>query len=209
MKKRSIAFCLGVLLSLLVTPLFVHGVGIAAAAEEKSFRFTVTGDPRNELSKWEHTLRQMNDKLGDEGAFHVTCGDFFRHGAKTVTKDFYDRLKKEFGDDVLWYPTVGNHETQDDSTDLPWFREYYHKKLKGKVNPGPVNGVETTYSFDYKNAHFVQLNQYYDGKIDKHKDGDFRDALYEWLVKDLERNTKPVVFVFTFAKLANIPWKNS
>jgi len=163
--------------------------------KENTFRFTVTGDPRNELTKWEHALVEMADKVGDEGAFHITCGDYFQHGADTVAKDFYERLVKQFGDDVIWYPTVGNHETQDDSTDVEWLREFYHKHLKGTVNPGPPNGVETNYSFDYKNAHFVQLNQYYDGRSDKCHDGDIRDALYDWLVKDLEKNKKPLVFV--------------
>jgi len=169
--------------------------------KEDTFRFTVTGDPRNELTKWEHTLVEMADKVGDEGAFHITCGDYFQHGADTVAKDFYVRLVKQFGDDVIWYPTVGNHETQDDSTDMEWLREFYHKHLKGTVNPGPPNGVETNYSFDYKNAHFVQLNQYYDGKTDKHEDADIRDALYDWLVKDLEKNKKPLVFVIYHAPM--------
>lgn len=168
---------------------------------DASFRFTVTGDPRNELTKWEHTLKQITDKVGDEGVFHITCGDYFHHGSVTVAQDFYDLLKKEFGDDVVWYPTVGNHETQEDSTDMEWLRRFYHDHLNGTVNPGPRNGVETTYSFDYQNAHFVQLNQYYDGRTDKHQDGEIRDALYDWLVKDLEKNTKPLVFVIYHAPL--------
>jgi uncharacterized membrane protein YkoI len=47
----------------------------------------------------------------------------------------------------------------------------------------------------------VQLNQYYDGQTDKLHDGDFRDALYEWLVEDLERNSKPLIFVIYHAPL--------
>jgi len=167
----------------------------AQSDETVSFRFTVTGDPRNEIPKWEHTLDQITDRVGDEGAFHITAGDYFQHGSITMAVDFYEGLKKEFGNDVVWYPTVGNHETQEDSTDVEWLRQFYHDYLKGTVNPGPPNGVETTYSFDYQNAHFVQLNQYYDGQTDKHHDGDLRDALYDWLVEDLEKNTKPLIFV--------------
>ncbi len=173
----------------------------AKSGELASFRFTVTGDPRNEVLKWEHTLEQITDKVGDEGAFHITAGDYFQHGSITMAVDFYESLKKEFGDDVVWYPTVGNHETQEDSTDVEWLRKYYHDYLKGTVNPGPPNGVETIYSFDYEDAHFVQLNQYYDGETDKHHDGDFRDALYNWLVEDLEKNTKPLIFVVYHAPL--------
>jgi len=47
----------------------------------------------------------------------------------------------------------------------------------------------------------VQLNQYYDGKTDKHEDADIRDALYDWLVKDLEKNKKPLVFVMYHAPM--------
>ena len=193
---------------LALSGLVVSGVSAAnrpEAAEEReyseSFRFTVTGDPRNEVSKWEHTLEQITDRVGDEGVFHITAGDYFHHGSITMAADFYESLKNEFGDEVVWYPTVGNHETQDDSTDVEWLRRFYHDHLKGAVNPGPPNGVETLYSFDYQNAHLVQLNQYYDGLTDKHHDGDFRDALYDWLVEDLERNTKPLVFVIYHAPL--------
>ncbi len=166
-------------------------------AEESTaqFRFTVTGDPRNELSKWQHVLNEMAEKTGGVGAFHISCGDYFQHGAVTTAKDFYDRLCKTFGDDVVWYPAVGNHETQDDSTDMEWLRKFYHEHLRGTVNPGPPRGEETTYSFDYENAHFVVLNQYYDGTNDKCRDGDIRPPLFNWLVEDLRKNTKPLIFV--------------
>ena len=52
---------------------------------------------------------------------------------------------------------------------------------------------ETTYSFDYDNAHFVVLNVYCDenSDIDTSADGEISDHLYDWLVLDLEATTKP------------------
>ncbi|MHC4500324.1 MAG: right-handed parallel beta-helix repeat-containing protein, partial [Planctomycetota bacterium] len=101
----------------------------------------------------------------------------------------------EFGAEVKWYPTVGNHELEEGGPDMVWLRNYYYSHLAGSVNPGPVNGEEMTYSWDYQNAHFVQLNQYYDGTTDDADIDEFTDALCDWLEADLNRNTKPVVFV--------------
>jgi len=162
------------------------------AEEGSTFRFTVTGDPRNGLSRWEYLLGQMKAKVGGVGAFHITAGDYYESGAVTEAKDFYEALKAEFGEDVIWYPTVGNHETG--TTDMPWLRGYYYDHLEGYVEPGPPNCVETMYSWDYGIAHFVQLNMYFDGTSDE-SSGAFRDSIYNWLVEDLDKNTQPIVFV--------------
>ena len=50
-----------------------------------------------------------------------------------------------------------------------------------------------TYSFNYGNAHFVAINEYYDGTCDIGTEGDVVDELYNWLVADLDANTKPAV----------------
>ena len=159
------------------------------------FRFTLTGDPRNGYDRWAWTLSEITDKVGDEGAFHITAGDYYEDDVTTAS-GFYSRLVTEFGDpDVVWYPTVGNHEIG--TTDMPWLRSFYNGYLDGNVNPGPGPSPyhKTTYSWDYENAHFVQLNNFYDGLTDEANDDAFSDALYDWLVDDLDANTKPVVFV--------------
>ena len=164
------------------------------AREPSSFKFILTGDPRSGLSRWQHTLRQIKDKVDGEFAFHITAGDYFEDDHSTLASDFYRVLKEEFGDDAIWYPGVGNHEVQRAQDDLLWLRRYYYDHLQGKVNPGPKGCEETTYSWDYRNAHFVQLNMYWDGeKYDK--DLGFTDVTLQWLEDDLDRNTKPVVFV--------------
>lgn len=164
------------------------------AAEPASFRFTLTGDPRAGLSKWQHTLKQMTEKVGGEGAFHITAGDYFEDDHSTIAPDFYKELMKEFGSDTIWYPGVGNHEVQRERCDLYWLRLFYYDNLERTVNPGPKGCEETTYSWDYKNAHFVQLNMYWDGKK-YDKDLGFTDVILQWLEDDLDKNTKPVVFV--------------
>jgi len=172
-----------------------EGTDISSAVDKSSiFRFTVTGDPRSGLSRWRHMLKQMKANVDEEFAFHITAGDYFEDDHSTLAKDFYQTLKAEFGDDVIWYPGVGNHEVQRAQDDLLWLRQFYYDHLQGKVNPGPKGCEETTYSWDYQNAHFVQLNMYFDGeKYDK--DLGFTDALIEWLEEDLDKNAKPVVFV--------------
>jgi len=92
---------------------------------------------------------------------------------------------------------VGNHEVVDppDDPDIAWVRAHF-ATLPHIVRSGPTNGETTTYSFDYGNAHFVVLNEYYDGRSDTGAGGKVCDALYDWLVEDLDSNTKPCVLVF-------------
>jgi hypothetical protein len=136
----------------------------------------------------------MTEKVGGEGAFHITAGDYFEDDHSTIAADFYNELVREFGKDTIWYPGVGNHELQREQCDLFWLRLFYYEKLKGTVNPGPKGCEETTYSWDYRNAHFVQLNMYWDGKK-YDKDLGFTDVILQWLEDDLDKNAKPVVFV--------------
>jgi len=68
-----------------------------------------------------------------------------------------------------------------------------------------MNCEETTYSFDFENTHFVVLNEYYDGNSDTGTDGDICDSLYQWLKKDLELNSKPLIFVFGHEPIVSIP----
>jgi hypothetical protein len=82
--------------------------------------------------------------------------------------------------------------------DMDWLRLFNWKgnSLPNVVNVGPAGSIETTYSFDYGDAHFIVLNEYYDGSSDTGTDGDVVDSLYQWLVDDLTTNTAPIVFAF-------------
>jgi len=108
------------------------------------------------------------------------------------------------GKQYCWYPVVGNHEAETPE-DMAWLRKWGRGKIPYLVRRGPENCEETTYCFDFKNAHFVVLNQYYDGQSDVGTDGDVCDALYQWLEDDLEANRKPFIFVFGHEPMISIP----
>jgi len=182
---RDIAFCL-----LLV----FNSIGCSKKASY--FRFTLTGDPRAGLPEWRHSLEQIKANAEAEGpfAFHITAGDYWDDDPPSSVAQFYAVMQEVLGKDVKWYPGVGNHELKKGNNDLQWLQQYYDKHLSGGVNPGPKGCEKTMYSWDYGTAHFVQLDMYYDGRR-YDKDGTFNDHLYDWLVEDLNKNTKPVVFV--------------
>jgi VCBS repeat-containing protein len=175
---------------------------LCAVPVHAEFRFTVTADSREELTNFRHVLDQINANAGGEGAFHVCVGDIDDNeitSDKLGADDTYAVLQEKFGTTVDWYPVVGNHEQDHGGTNDPeitWLRSYYNTNLNGTVNPGPAGCEETTYSWDYGNAHFIVLNEYYTGTSDAGSGGDIVDALYNWLVADLNNNTKPAVFVF-------------
>jgi hypothetical protein len=168
------------------------------------FTFTVTADSRGNRAEFQHVLSEITDKVGGEGVFHISPGDI------DPPADNYNDLVNEFGDDVVWYPVMGNHEIDDppDNPDVVWIRDEYNyghntarEPLKDYTNQnGPAGSVETTYSWDYRNAHFIALNEYWDGGTAPGSDmatkGDVVDQLFDWLVDDLTNNTKPVIFVF-------------
>jgi len=109
----------------------------------------------------------------------------------------YADLKNYISTNYIWYPVVGNHETET-TCDMSWLRSYNTggNSLPGVVTTVPPGGEETTYSFDYENVHFVILNEYYDNGSDIATDGDIPDQLYNWLISDLSSNTKPITIIF-------------
>jgi hypothetical protein len=174
---------------------------IAAGDETDSFHFTVTADMRTNHEQFREVCRVINQKMGGPGAFHISAGDTEPEAKNRKIID------EEFGADAIWYPVVGNHESEND---MKWIRGAFHS-LPYIVNDGPVKCEETTYSFDYKNAHFVILNEYYNGIEDKKTDGDIVPELLGWLKNDLDKNTKPFIFVFGHEPAFPMPdeyWKN-
>ena len=173
----------------LLIVLLVSIVSNLAGAE--TFRFTVSCDNRplesQNIPRWEWLLDEMSGKVIDEGVFHIIPGDF-------DDPEYTDAsLRLQFGEDVVWYPVVGNHESETPA-DMEWIRNAYYS-LPHIVKEGPAGCETTTYSWDYGNAHFVALNEYYNGVSDTGTGGDVVDELYDWLVADLEANTKPFVFI--------------
>ena len=172
------------------------GIHPAFSAGSAPFTFTVAADmrefagPEYDSSEYFRGVCEAIAAAG-KGAFMLSPGDI------DPPKYVYKTILEVLGQDYPWYPVVGNHETETPE-DMAWVREFNPggNKLPNINRHGPENGEETTYSFDYANAHFVGLNQYYDGGSDMGSDGDIVDALYDWLKSDLEANTQPYVFVF-------------
>jgi predicted phosphodiesterase len=127
------------------------------------------------------------------GAFMVSPGDI-----DTTTAVMWT-ITRTLGVTYTWYPVVGNHELPGDGKEpcygcnMDWLRSYDY----GPVNLGPSGCPTTTYSFDYRNAHFVALNEYCDETGDTSViTGDVSDHLYTWLVDDLDGTDREHIFVF-------------
>lgn len=180
-----------VVLSMLTAALLVVG-----CAGPRGFEFDVAADMRM-FTPPEHpgpahfsgVCAAIRD-LGP-GAFMVIPGDLDPPDRVRATLDTI------LGPDYVMYPVVGNHEL-DKPEYMSYLREYNAggDRLPGVVHTGPPGAVETCYSFDYENAHFVVLNEYYDGQSDAVPGGDVSDGLYAWLEEDLADNDQPHVFVF-------------
>ncbi|MFQ5856151.1 MAG: metallophosphoesterase family protein [Anaerolineae bacterium] len=161
------------------------------------FTFAVTADmrrysgPSYDSSQY---FRGACEAIATRGrsAFMVSPGDI------DPTSDVRWTITSTLGLTYTWYPGPGNHELPGGGyesyygANMDWLRSYDY----GAVNPGPAGCPETTYSFDYQNAHFVMLNEYCDTGGDTVRDGDVPDHLYDWLVADLSATDKTHVFVF-------------
>lgn len=134
------------------------------------------------------------------GAFMIIPGDLDPPDRVRATLDAV------LGPAYVMYPVVGNHEL-DQPEYIQYVREYNPggNTLPGVVRAGPPGAEETCYSFDHENAHFVVLNQYYDGAGDDATDGDVVPALLDWLAADLADNDQPYVFVAGHEPAVAIP----
>ncbi|MBN2201024.1 metallophosphoesterase, partial [bacterium] len=165
-------------------------------ADAASFTFAIAADMRNYAGDGAYNdssyFRGVCEAIAAEGssAFLVVPGDLDPPDGVQWT------VNAVFGSGFPWYPVAGNHETETPA-DMTWLRSFNAggTSLPGIVNAGPSGCVETTFSFDYENCHFVVLNQYYDGASDIGTDGDVVDALYAWLEADLAATTKQHIFV--------------
>lgn len=174
----------------------------------QNFHFTVTADPRGYHTVFGNVCQAINNILGGTGAFHISVGDIDEQIWENRAK-----IDTYFGASAIWYPVIGNHEAET-GIDMEWLRNEYNNgnsirtPLKNYTNQdGPTGTVRTNYSWDYGNAHFVVLNEYWDGGInegtgqsisgsDTAVDGDIVPALYNWLVADLATCSKSFIFAF-------------
>ncbi|HYG68095.1 MAG TPA: metallophosphoesterase [Anaeromyxobacteraceae bacterium] len=164
-----------------------------------SFSFSVAGDMRAALGPTEFggVLAALAD-LGP-GEFLVSPGDL------DPPADVRASIDAALGADFPWLAVVGNHEVES-----PAHMAYLRARGAGPLlfatnfRPGPGASAATTYAFDAGDAHFVVLNQYFDGRVDDFipsnagLSGDVSPALLEWLEADLaaaEARSPRYVFV--------------
>ena len=123
-----------------------------------------------------------------------------------VTGDFpnWDQTQTSIdnvlGSGFLWYPVIGNHDVADNINNFNYVRDTMVPALPNIVDYGPAGSVNTSYSWNYGNAHFVSLNAYWDGttnpNADHLADGNIVPALNTWINADLTTNGQAHDFAF-------------
>ena len=134
-------------------------------ADDDSFIFIALGD----CTSGEGIYRKMLDKINQESdiAFVVNLGDFVYQGRDNEYRDYLALIS---GLKPKIYHVPGNH-------DLVGPGERNFKKYFGKLY----------YSFDYKNTHFIVLNNAFKKYFDKRQ--------FNWLRKDLANTKKEHIVV--------------
>jgi uncharacterized repeat protein (TIGR02543 family) len=133
-------------------------------------------------------------------AFLVITGDFPPVSTATNPSETDDIINTIFGSNFIWFPVIGNHEISDGISYFNWCRDTKFPTLPWIVDDGPTGSIGTSYSWNYKNAHLVALNGYWDGTTnsdsDHARDGDVVPALYNWTNLDLSTTDRTHKFVF-------------
>lgn len=182
--------------ALVLSFVFVLAAPVEAQRSTGGFSFIISSDQREHATEAYHTHQYTLGgyeaiKKAGQGSFMIVLGDL---DPPTATRDL---IAGVLGKDYLWYPVVGNHDTEiEANTDFLRAMNRGNTPLPNVVRKGPAGCDETTYSFDWNDVHFVILNVYYDGKSDKGGDGNIAPELLAWLENDLKQNTKKRVLVF-------------
>jgi predicted MPP superfamily phosphohydrolase len=140
-------------------------------AGDKPFSFIVFGDNR---TRHEVHRKVVERVLTEKPQFILNTGDLVGDGLNPAEWDRFFEIEKDLLRTVPYYPVLGNHER-----DAPAFSRYF-------TFPG---GNSYHYSFDWGNAHFVGLDS------DQFTTPRATEIL-EWLQSDLQRNEKPLTFVY-------------
>jgi 3',5'-cyclic AMP phosphodiesterase CpdA len=183
--------------------ILLAAISVVAKDAEEDLVFVIAADMRNfaadgEWSKNFSGACEAVKKVG-AGSFMISPGDLDVRPPSAVR----DMINQTIGEDYPWYPVLGNHDPESPSS-MEYLREY-STTLPNVVNRGPKGCEETTFSFDYGDAHFVVLNQYFDGVRDWGLKGEIVPELLEWLEADLTATTKKHIFVFGHEPLIPMP----
>jgi hypothetical protein len=176
---------------------------LSAEKESRELVFIVAADMRNfaKQGEWSKNFSGACEAVREvgRGAFMISPGDLDVDPPSAVR----EMVSTVLGKDYPWYPVLGNHDPESPSS-MKYLRDY-SQTVPNVVNRGPEGCEATTYSFDWANAHFVVLNQYFDGVKDWGLEGDVVPELLDWLEADLAANTKGHVFVFGHEPLMAMP----
>jgi len=173
-----------------------------SAGSDSEFAFLSAGDMRQYIHAKSPTERYFDgvceaaQRVGP-GAFLVTPGDFDPPAPVRATLDQY------LGTNFLWYPVVGNHEIETPA-DMAWVREWA-THIPHLVRRGPPGAELTTYSWDYGNAHFVAVNDYFDNRASVKSKGAIADVTLKWLEDDLAATKQPHIFVIGHQPIQSLP----
>jgi hypothetical protein len=135
-----------------------------ADANTYSFSFAVYGDPRGGDTANEpyYTRHQAlcNWILAQNYDFALETGDTVWEGGGTRAQGFYTdffELEANLSKSKVIMATMGNHEVQPNS--LPYYH-YYDLYTGAFPTNGTSGNTGRVYSFNYGNAHFVNLSSY-------------------------------------------------
>jgi predicted MPP superfamily phosphohydrolase len=174
----------------------LSGVAASAPPEQSgTFSFAVAGDMRSFAGPDYHSSSYF---LGAVQAMRATGPLAFLliPGDLDPPHHVIEDVTSTLGDGFPVYVAVGNHDTGK-AAYMAYIRGLNPggSKLPNIVRKGPPGSQETMYAFEWGDAHFVVLNEYYDGTSDTGAKGDVTDATFAWLSDDLASTTKPFVFV--------------
>ena len=165
---------------------------------EPAFSFVVTSDMSHysarEYMDYPNFFAALLRTVAEVGPgdFMVSTGDVIPAEETAWTVD------QVLGEDYPWFPLPGNHDFG--RPEINFFESYQfpdrEKAGPAIVHWGPEPCQRTTYSFDYRNAHFVALNVYCNADAPWGIDGSVTDPVYDWLAADLAHTEKTHIFVF-------------
>lgn len=162
------------------------------AQNRPKFSFALAADMRNFTGDKMEYFRGACESISTHKdiSFMISPGDI------DPPDSVYYTIQKYLNANMVWYPVAGNHETET-ASDMEWLRNYNKGGLllPNIVNTGPASCRETNYSFDFKNTHFVILNQYSNENCDNCTKGDMPDFLYNWLKDDLQKTKMKNILV--------------
>jgi len=163
---------------------------IEPAYEPMVWKFAVVGDTH--VSNDSNTIAEMIPYfLEDSIDLILLCGDIVQGGKKTTAAELETELQiwqaifqPLYDAGIGIYPVRGNHEDDADNNIMVWNSIFSGDKALPQN--GPSGETNLSYSFNYKNAFFIGLDNY----VNIHK------INQTWLDEQLAANNQPYIFVF-------------